>query len=509
MRNGVRFCQAGRRPARGLFVLLLAAAGCARSGPYYTVHAGNYFGPSSPTVVVERAIDNEAFDPFLREWIVSSVDDEAFAVPAVRAGNRLVPAGPSVSLGQVLPLQADRAGTYSAVRPVRGTRLWVRLQERAGPSTEVVYGDPHGGGGSFLHASVSARQIEVAVVDPSTGRVRVLTRVDHPQAANIGGTDVSAYALTGDGRHLLVVNPSAVTLWDIAAGTRSVRPDWDSLRQLLAIQVKAEFETGRWYLTDDLRYVVHAASALAWEEYHGTVPIDAGAVGADDDRRGIVIDLANRAVRKFAPPPPYAPPAGHGAAQLADAASVGGQLVLLFAMDPNRSWAAPSENVCVVTAADGRVVGLHGRRGPNGADRLGSHRPAVRVRLSGQSLEQDGQGQSGRPGASHLELRRLVAVEDVARRDPPVRRAGPSRRRRIHLGGASPTVSAMAGKDQPISECTTVVTRCGQGGYFPRRCRRRWNGRCLRAGQSCPSSTPAAGVRPGGTRSDGVGARSC
>ncbi len=356
MATRVRFRPAVRRLVPGLPVLLLVVAGCARSEPYYAVHAGSYFGPSSPTVVVERSVDREELDPFLRQWIVTGVDDEASAVPAVLAGGRLVPGGPPVPLGQVLRLETYREGTYSAVRPVRGTRLWVRLQERAGRSTEVAIGDPGRGGGSVLSGSISARQIEVATVDPSTGQARVLTTVSRPEAGPVGAESGSAYALTRDGRHLLVVTADAVTLWDVAAGTRSERPEWDSLRQMRAVQVKAELETGHWYLTDDLRYVVHAAHAVASDAYRGTVPIDSGTVGVEDNRQGVVVDLANRTVRRFAVPPPWARQPSPGNAQLADVESVDGRLVLLFAMDPDRSWTAPGENVCVVATADGRTV---------------------------------------------------------------------------------------------------------------------------------------------------------
>ena len=240
---------------------------------------------------------------------VQIVRRESFLIPVTFLGAApgTTPSEGRVQFGRARKLCEDGPRISTTIVPVRGTSMVVLLR------------DEH------------KRRITVSVLDLSSGQRRELASV--PRAA--GNPDDGACAVTTSGRHVLLVGPEELRIWDVVNGR--VVEGVEAAKGLSAVRLTLMRRTGSpgdWWLTDDLRYVAVEPmdSAYVPAEYGplDAIPLTICGVAVDLRHDGVVFDrkagTASRFPAEISPTPNI---------RVVDAEVVGGRLTLLYRVGPN------------------------------------------------------------------------------------------------------------------------------------------------------------------------------
>jgi hypothetical protein len=211
-----------------------------------------------------------------------------------------------VQFGRPVRLLDDPWRVWTRIVPVRGTDLLVQVQDD------------------------DRRKITISVLDQTGGR-RELASFPH-EAQNSGD---GAYAITRSGRYVLLVTPDIVTLWDVA--NWRAEPEVTGASRLLAIRaalMKGTGNPGRWWLSDDLRYIIVDTTGQAWQP-HGEGPVyadpfDIAGLKLDVAKDAVVVDRNNGTLSVFESRIPSPVP---GTFEVADAENVGGHIWLLYLLN--------------------------------------------------------------------------------------------------------------------------------------------------------------------------------
>lgn len=136
--------------------------------------------------------------------------------------------------------------------PIVGTSRWAWLSSSLFRKDDVIYRD------------------EKIVTGPMDGRKNMQETVLWRELMDATPRLRTLRQVTHSGHHVLSVTPEAVTVWDVVGG-QVVDQDSDGPLHELATRIygiKASYgsvEIGRWWLTDDLRYIVIAPPLVPFE----------------------------------------------------------------------------------------------------------------------------------------------------------------------------------------------------------------------------------------------------
>ena len=212
-----------------------------------------------------------------------------------------------VRFGRPWRVLDDGERTWTRVVPVRQTDLAVQVQEEY------------------------QRHVTLSVLDRAGGQPRKLA--SFPQEAQ--NPDDGAWSITRSGRYVLLVMPDKMTIWDVVNWRAEAEVDGrKGLSAIRAGMMEVYHNPGRWWLTDDLRYIVVDSTHLVWRKLSlvgrsTPAPLTAGGVSMDLAKDAVVFDRKAGTLSAFRSEIPEL-----GNLEIADAEDVGGQIALLYKLGP-------------------------------------------------------------------------------------------------------------------------------------------------------------------------------
>lgn len=250
---------------------LLLSLGCFHSGPYHEVIDAFPVadqGPGGYRLMLGESMSSYSFGVLPSR---SSIDYYPTTLREDPHGGRLAAASDHA-------LASEGGGVESVFVPVGDTPQWVRVRTDWG-----------------------CDETKVQWIDAATRRARTVTSFRSADA----DPKTSAFALSPSGRHLLVVGPDGIALWDLAGRVMTRPDDLDVLSPVRKFLAERRGSVGTWWITDDLRFVVVAPS----EDIHygggglgrtsEAMEVSVGGVKFDTQHQGFIYDRASRKVTPF------------------------------------------------------------------------------------------------------------------------------------------------------------------------------------------------------------------
>jgi hypothetical protein len=259
------------RSALTLFLVTLLLAfgvGCFSGGPYYEPVSGFPDGAGGYKLVVSRV------------WTASGPGipptpskRELFVADARSDGDEIrIQPGTAIRLGMVSGLGG--IGTIEA-RPIDGTNTW------------LVVARDSGLGGHKLFTVVDVAR------DCTVRSRRIRDEIDHD--------DTIAAAVSLSGPSVLLVDSNSAKLWDATTGNERRVEDADDLVKIRGVLLTQRRSVGRWWMTDDCRYVVVVPDKEirhrgAWLSSRTPMWVEIAGVKVDIQNHAIVYDRTARTI---------------------------------------------------------------------------------------------------------------------------------------------------------------------------------------------------------------------
>ena len=234
--------------------MLLVVLGCASEGPHYAI-SSSHARQDRDELILTRYWQRSAPLTFgmeyenRHEYFVAPLHDE--------------------KLGAAQRLERGDWGELALLFPVTGTGLYVRVL-------------------------VGIDTIGFAQVAPG----RATRNLDEA-----GLSRQTAWAVTRDGRHLLVIDPRGLRIIDTAATRTVERRERDTLVEVQRAIVEHFGSAGTWFVSNDLRHVVVKTPDWVYADAHSMTPEPVKFVVAGTDftagSDGLIYDRQTRSLSRF------------------------------------------------------------------------------------------------------------------------------------------------------------------------------------------------------------------
>lgn len=284
------------------FLLLIGIFWCGKTGARSYPEEGPFY--DLPYVVNGSTVQ-------LREmWMAAGSDQTTlkhnFVAPVTLRWSGSEKSEGSVEIGQPFRGVDDSWKAWSHVVPVRGTDRYVQIQNEM-------------------------NRINIFVLGRSGDAKRQLASFPNEAENNEDG----ACAVSRSGHHVLVVSPKKITIWDVVDWREQAVIHEKELLEIRSVLMKDTGIPGKWWLTNDLRYVVVNTTGEHWKASGGRGPVyaepeKAGGIEFDPRTGGVVVDQKTGEISTFvAEIPPPVP----GTFYISDAENVKGRLWLLYTLN--------------------------------------------------------------------------------------------------------------------------------------------------------------------------------
>jgi hypothetical protein len=283
-----------------LFLLLVfAILSCGKTGARSYPEEGPFYDL--------RSVVNGPAVQLTRVWVAAGSDQitrkHNFVAPVTLRASGSDKSEGSLEFGRPFRAIDDSWGVWTRVVAVRGTDRFIQVQDEF------------------------RRHITVSMLSQSGDAKREVASFPHEAQNDEDG----ACAVSRSGRHVLVVSPKKITIWDVVDWREQKVVHEKELLEIRSALMKDAGNPGNWWLTDDLRYVIVNTTGRRWSA-HGEGPVyakpeRAGGVELDPAKGGVMVDQKTGELSTFvAEIPPPVP----GTFDIADAENVEGRVWLLY-----------------------------------------------------------------------------------------------------------------------------------------------------------------------------------